>query len=54
MSTIKASHDHSGTYGVQKEGYQYKFEVTPWLINHPTHQVCVHIIGYMVNYTLDF
>ena len=60
MSTIKASHGHSGAYGVQKEGDQYKFEVTPWLINPfnppnkifwlicPTHQVCVHIICYMV------
>ena len=52
MSTIKASHNHSGAYGVQKEGDQYKFEVTPWMTNPfnpphkifwvicPTHQVC--------------
>ena len=54
MSTI------TGAYNIQKEGDQYKFEVTPWLINPfnppnkifwlicPTHQVCVHIICYMV------
>ena len=33
MSTIKDSHDHSGAYSIQKEGDQYKFEVTPWVTN---------------------
>ena len=53
LSTIKATHGHSGAYGFQKSDCDYKFEVRSWMMNPfnpphkiywvicPTHQVCV-------------
>lgn len=52
MSTIKATHGHSGAYGNLKTSSD-KFEITPWMVNPfnppnkifwvicPTHQVCI-------------
>jgi len=41
LSTIKATHSHSGAYGIKKEVCEDKFDIKPWMMNpyNPPHKI---------------
>jgi len=41
LSTIKATHGHSGAYGIKKEVCEDKFDIKPWMTNpyNPPHKI---------------